>query len=110
MGSDDDLDGPGSETFILLNGLSNENDEVLGDYTAWVSNGEEGVRWVLTARSGGELLWEREGEVTSAYDSDKYTATVTDYAESNCDIDAYGEEAHSSDSWLVAPALCPSYR
>lgn len=97
MVRDDDLDGPGSETFILLNGLSVENDEVLGEYTAWVSNCEEGVRWVLTARSGSELLWAREGEVTSAYDSDKYTATVIEYAESNCNIDAYGEEALPSD-------------
>lgn len=91
MVSDDNTDGPGSETFILLNGLSVDDDMVLGDYKAYVTNGEEGVQWILTARLGGELLWVEYGEVTPNYESDKFTATVTEYSESDCNIDAYGE-------------------
>lgn len=91
MVSDDNTDGHGSETFVLLNGLSVDDDDVLGDYQAYVTNGEEGVQWILTARSGGELLWVEYGEVTDAYESDKFTATVTEYAESDCDTEAYGE-------------------
>lgn len=111
MVSNDKRNGPGSETFILLNGLSVTEDEVLGDYEAWVTNGEEGTEWLLTALSGGELMWSREGVVTDESDdagTTRYTATVTEYTESDCTIEAYGKERRCSNT--VTMALVPVIR
>lgn len=108
MMSNDKLDGPGSETFILLNGLTVADDNVLGDYKAWVTNGQDGSEWLLTARSGGELLWVVGGVVRSDLDDSdtpRYTATVTEYAESDCSIDLYGE-AHGRSPEEIVPFAC----
>lgn len=83
---------PGSETYLLLNGLSVGDDAVLGDYEVWADKGREGAKWTMTARSGGELLWITGGEFSEFQEeTDRFTATVTAYAESDCTIDAYGE-------------------
>lgn len=90
--SNDQLSGPATETFILLNGLSTTEDDVLGDYVVRVTSGEEGTSWVLTARlSGGDFIWRYTGVVTARAESDRYTVTVTEYTESDCHIDTYGE-------------------
>lgn len=94
MLSNDRLDGPGSDTFILLNGLSVTDDDVLGDYEAWVTKFNTGVsaEWLMTAHSGGELIWAVTGVVDSGpFNGEVYTATLTEYTESDCSIDTYGE-------------------
>lgn len=92
--SDDNTDGPGSETFTLQNGLSTEDDEVLGTYSAWITNGEAGTPWVLSARIAGELVWAEIGVIPEGYlpdeDRIRYNVTLTEYAESTCDIELYG--------------------
>lgn len=92
--SDDNTEGPGSETFTLQNGLSTEDDEVLGTYSAWITNGEAGTPWVLSARRAGELVWAEFGFIPEGYlpdeDRTRYNITVTEYAESTCDIELYG--------------------
>ena len=51
-----------------------------------------GSRGHITARSGGELLWTAGGVFgEDDYSTDRYTATVTSYADSDCTVDAYGE-------------------
>lgn len=85
------------QNYLLFNGLSVDEDTVLGDYivyarTVSARDGSDAVPWTLTARSGGELLWEVQGlspargSATAAY-----TATVTEYSDSDCSIDTYGE-------------------
>ena len=80
-------------TYTLMNGLDVTEDPVLGDYTFWVKGGEEGEEYLLTARASGELLWAVEGVVGSdPWDDDQptYTATITEYEESDCKSDTYG--------------------
>ena len=96
--SDDNLEGPGSETYTLLNGLNIDEDEVLGTYRAWITNGRAGTPWILTARLAGELEWAISGVVLEGYsyssydDRTFYPVTVTEYTESTCDIDLYGRK------------------
>lgn len=90
MMSNDQLSGPGSETFILLNGLSVADDNVLGDYEAFVTNGGEATEWLLTASLGGVVVWAQTGVATDDSDPTRYTVTVTEYTESDCSIDTYG--------------------
>eukprot|EP00904_Undaria_pinnatifida_P011685 jgi/Undpi1/7647/HiC_scaffold_23.g10120.m1 len=84
-----EFDDPGSETYLSLNGLNVDDDAVLGDYVVW-GEAREGTIWSITARSGGELLW-IAGGVIAEFESatDRYTATVSSYAESDCTIDTY---------------------
>ena len=84
-------DNPGSESYLSLNGLTVEDDAVLGDYDIW-AEGAGGTSWTITARSGGEVLWV-SGGVFSEFqrETERFTATVSAYAESDCTIDAYGE-------------------
>ena len=91
--SNDNADGPGSETFTLQNGLNVEDDKVLGTYAAFVTNGDPGTTWVMTARLAGDLIWSVSGVILETSSSDDlmyYTVDVTDYTESTCDIDIYG--------------------
>jgi len=113
MASLDDVRGPGTETFTLLNGLSVANDNVLGDYTAWVSlgNGDDGTEYLVTARSGGKLMWAVAGMAVDNTDENaRYTAIVSEYTESDCSIDAYGNcpaGAFSSDGLAPCTACAP---
>lgn len=106
MMTNDMLYGPGSKIFILLNRLSVTNDDVLGDYEAWVTSGVDGTEWLLTARSGGELIWASGGVVTDNSESTRYTATVTEYTESDCRIYTYGEAHGRSSSIAPFPDVC----
>ena len=96
--SDDNVEGPGSETYTLLNGLNIDEDEVLGTYRAWITNGKPGTPWILTARLAGELEWAISGVILEddsyASDGDRnfYRIFVTEYTESTCDIDLYGRK------------------
>ena len=92
LGSYDD---PGMKyhTYTLMNGLDVAEDPVLGGYTVWVRGGEEGEEYLLTARAGGELLWAVGGVVGfDPWDDDQptYTATITEYEESDCKSETYG--------------------
>ena len=82
------------ETYTLMNGLDVTEDPVLGDYTIWVHGGEEGQKYLLTARTGGELLWAFGGVVGfDPWDDDEqlmYTVTITEYEESDCKTETYG--------------------
>lgn len=92
--SPDNLDGPGNETYTLQNGLNIEDDEVLGTYSAWITNGEAGTPWVMTAKIAGELVWVEAGVISEDYlpfeDRTRYNVAVTEYTESTCDIELYG--------------------
>ena len=108
--SDDNVGGPGSETYTLLNGLNIDEDEVLGTYRAWITNGQPGTPWIMTARLAGELQWAISGVIPGGYSYDYddyyyddysyafyddrtfYPVTVTEYTESTCDIDLYGRK------------------
>lgn len=85
------------QSYLLFNGLSTNEDVVLGDYivyarTVWARDGSDAVPWTLTARSGGELLWKVEGLSPAPGSATvAYTATVTEYGDSDCSIDTYGE-------------------
>ena len=96
--SDDIVDGPGSETYTLLNGLNIDEDEILGTYGAWVANGLPGTAWNMTAKLGGELVWAISGVLAEGYSSyderTYYPVTVTEYTESTCSIDLYGRKYH----------------
>ena len=86
-------DNPGSETYLSLNGLTVADDAVLGDYEIW-AEGDGGTSWTITARSGGELLWVAGGVFSEFQEeTERLTATVFSYAESDCTIDAYGEQS-----------------
>lgn len=79
------------QTYLTLNGLSEDNDAVLGDYKIWVTGGRS-TTWTITARSGGELLWVNGGVFSEFQEeTETFTATVTSYAESDCTVDEYGE-------------------
>ena len=67
--SDDNVEGPGSETYTLLNGLNIDEDEVLGIYRAWITNGQPGTPWIMTARLAGELEWAISGVIPEDYAS-----------------------------------------
>ena len=76
-----------------MNGLNVAEDPVLGDYTVWVRDGEEGQEYLLTARASGELLWAVGGVVEFVSLEDDlitYTATITEYEESDCKTETYG--------------------
>lgn len=101
-------------SYVLSNGLSVDTDPVLGDYTVAIQTFSN-TSLIITAHSNGELLWEDAGRysegdgdvmygvtVTGTYndveDDLVYTATVTDYVESDCIRDTFGE---SSVGWRV---------
>ena len=96
--SDDNVEGPRSETYTLLNGLNIDEDEVLGAYRAWITNGKPGTPWIMTARPAGELEWVISGVILEdpsyASDGDRnfYPVFVTEYTESTSDIDLYGRK------------------
>ena len=99
------FDNPGSETYLSLNGLNVGDDAVLGDYIVW-GKASEGTIWSITARSGGELLWIAGGVIGELEsETDRYTATVSSYAESDCTIDAYGESGLVKFKRRVAPFM-----
>ena len=80
-------------TYTLMNGLDVTEDQVLGDYTVWVKGEREGEEYLLTARAGGELMWAVGGVVGfDPWDDDQltYTATITEYEESDCKTETYG--------------------
>lgn len=82
---------PGAQTYVLLNGLSVDSDAVLGDYTVWGKYAQDDALYTITARSGSELLWVVGGTVGKNGETPEFVATVTDYAESDCNIPAYGK-------------------
>ena len=89
------IDNPSSETYLTLNGLSVADDAVLGDYEIW-GTAREGTKWTITARSGGDLLWIAGGTFSEFQEeTERLTATVTSYADSDCTIDDYGESGLS---------------
>lgn len=76
---------------MTLNGISANEDAVLGDYEIWAT-ADGGTEWTITARSGGELLWVAGGVFSEFQEeTERLTATVTSHADSDCTIDAYGE-------------------
>lgn len=79
------------ETYVLFNGLSVDTDPILGDYIVWIEGGTANGDYTMTARSNGELLWVEEGVLNSDGETPRYTATVTEYTESDCSIDVYGK-------------------
>lgn len=56
----------------MHNGLSVEDDDVLGEYTARVFFGyaQTDTRWTLTARINGEVKWVEEGDFGGSYSAD----------------------------------------
>lgn len=79
------------QSYILMNDLSVDSDMVLGDYMVQGLYSREGGRYTITARSGGELLWIAGGELgKNEEQTPVYTATVTEYVESDCYIPDYG--------------------
>ena len=99
--SDDNVDGPGSETYTLLNGLNIDEDDVLGTYRAYITNGGEGTSWTLTARLAGELEWAVSSFIPShtGLNDDEptfYSVTVVEYSEGTCAIDLYGMKTFSN--------------
>ena len=84
---------------MTLNGLDVGTDPVLGDYEIW-GYGREGTKWTITARSGGELLWVAGGLFSQFQrETERFTATVTSYAESDCTVEAYGESGLMLCAW-----------
>lgn len=106
----DNYDDPGAETYILLNGLSVDTDAVLGDYTVWGRYAQEDAMYTITARSGGELLWVVGGTVGKDGETPRFTATVTEYAESDCNIPAYGEALLPKEMDLTAAHYLRCFR
>lgn len=81
------------QIYLLFNGLSVDEDPVVGDYTAWITSGDEGAPYSITALLGGEVLWIEEGVLDSERRSPEYVATLTEYADSDCSIEAYGKRS-----------------
>lgn len=89
-------ENPSTETYLTLNGLNVADDAVLGDYEIW-GTASEGTKWTITARSGGELLWIAGGTFSEFQEeTERLTATVNSYADSDCTIDAFGESSRLS--------------
>lgn len=87
---------PSTETYVTLNGLSITDDVVLGDYEIW-STVAVGTTWTITARSARELLWIAGGTISEfEKETERLTATVTNYTDSDIVIDAYGESRNVS--------------
>ena len=96
--SDDNVRGPGNETYTLLNGLNIDEDEVLGTYRAWITNGREGTPWTMTARLAGELEWAISGVISGGYSSDDYS--YDDYPfYYDYPVDGYSYEDNSFDGY-----------
>ena len=111
--SNDNVQGPGSETYTLLNGLNIDEDEVLGTYRAWITNGQPGTPWIMTARLAGELEWAISGVIPEDYasydDRTFYPVTVTEHTESTCDIDLYGRKINTMSIVRKKPTIqCPT--
>ena len=89
--------GPETQNFLLLNDLSVEEDPVLGDYEAYVrtvggADDSDPVPYTLTARSEGKVLWTVKGISPERGErSESYIINLTDYAESDCGLERYGE-------------------
>lgn len=74
-----------------MNGLNATEDAVLGDYEIW-GTAFFGTEWTITARSNGDLLWVKGGTFADYQEeTDKFVATVTSYADSDCKNEEYGE-------------------
>lgn len=64
--------------------------QVLGDYVVKVDGGSSGTRWTLTARTGGKVAFIKEG-VASNHKTETFTVTITEYVDSDCKNDSFGE-------------------
>ena len=78
----DDLDGFGPEIYRLYNGLSVDEQNVVGEYRAMIW-GDSGVSttWTLTARVAGEVVWVETGVLPDGDEltTELFSLTIDDY-------------------------------
>lgn len=79
------------QIYLLFNGLDVDTDPVLGDYEVSIVSGDKNAPYSITALLGGEVLWVEEGNLTSDRESPTFIVNVSDYADSDCKIGAYGK-------------------
>lgn len=78
-------------TYTTMNGVSDAADApVVGDYMVSMTYDTSGIPYALTARVAGEVVLDIRG-VTGFSDTDDYIVTVTEYAESDCEIANIGQ-------------------
>lgn len=86
----DDTSGFGPETYFVRSGLSVGEDDVIGEYVAYVDlwNGNPPLSWRLTASLHGKLFWVEEGETTvDNRRSGNFAIILEDYDDSPCIIE-----------------------